>query len=328
MKRKYAMTAGVLAVILMMSTACTSKTASGLTKVRLQEVAHSIFYAPMYVSLEKGYFEEEGLDVELTNGNGADKVMTAMLAGEADIGFMGPESTIYTYNEGNEDYAVNFAQLTQRAGNFLVGRTDDADFSWQDLKGKTVIGGRAGGMPQMVFEYVLKLHDIDPKTDLTIIQNIDFGVTAEAFVSGTGDYTVEFEPHATYVEEEGAGKVIASLGVDSGYVPYTCFSALDSYIEANPEVIGSFVRAIQKGLDFVNSHSAEEIAEVIHPQFAETDFETLKIIVERYKNQDTWKKDTIFTEEAFDLLQNILDEAGVLEKRVNYEELVTTDFSM
>lgn len=328
MKRKYAMTAGVLAVILMMSTACTSKTASGLTKVRLQEVAHSIFYAPMYVSLEKGYFEEEGLDVELTNGNGADKVMTAMLAGEADIGFMGPESTIYTYNEGNEDYAVNFAQLTQRAGNFLVGRTDDADFSWQDLKGKTVIGGRAGGMPQMVFEYVLKLHDIDPKTDLTIIQNIDFGVTAEAFVSGTGDYTVEFEPHATYVEEEGAGKVIASLGVDSGYVPYTCFSALDSYIEANPEVIGSFVRAIQKGLDFVNSHSAEEIAEVIHPQFAETDFETLKTIVERYKNQDTWKKDTIFTEEAFDLLQNILDEAGVLEKRVNYEELVTTDFSM
>lgn len=328
MKRKYAMTAGMLAVILMMSTACTSKTASGLTKVRLQEVAHSIFYAPMYVSLEKGYFEEEGLDVELTNGNGADKVMTAMLAGEADIGFMGPESTIYTYNEGNEDYAVNFAQLTQRAGNFLVGRTDDADFSWQDLKGKTVIGGRAGGMPQMVFEYVLKLHDIDPKTDLTIIQNIDFGVTAEAFVSGTGDYTVEFEPHATYVEEEGAGKVIASLGVDSGYVPYTCFSALDSYIEANPEVIGSFVRAIQKGLDFVNSHSAEEIAEVIHPQFAETDFETLKIIVERYKNQDTWKKDTIFTEEAFDLLQNILDEAGVLEKRVNYEELVTTDFSM
>lgn len=328
MKRKYAMTAGVLAVILMMSTACTSKTASGLTKVRLQEVAHSIFYAPMYVSLEKGYFEEEGLDVELTNGNGADKVMTAMIAGEADIGFMGPESTIYTYNEGNEDYAVNFAQLTQRAGNFLVGRTDDADFSWQDLKGKTVIGGRAGGMPQMVFEYVLKLHDIDPKTDLTIIQNIDFGVTAEAFVSGTGDYTVEFEPHATYVEEEGAGKVIASLGVDSGYVPYTCFSALDSYIEANPEVIGSFVRAIQKGLDFVNSHSAEEIAEVIHPQFAETDFETLKTIVERYKNQDTWKKDTIFTEEAFDLLQNILDEAGVLEKRVNYEELVTTDFSM
>ena len=328
MKRKYAMTAGVLAVILMMSTACTSKTASGLTKVRLQEVAHSIFYAPMYVSLEKGYFEEEGLDVELTNGNGADKVMTAMLAGEADIGFMGPESTIYTYNEGNEDYAVNFAQLTQRAGNFLVGRTDDADFSWQDLKGKTVMGGRAGGMPQMVFEYVLKLHDIDPKTDLTIIQNIDFGVTAEAFVSGTGDYTVEFEPHATYVEEEGAGKVIASLGVDSGYVPYTCFSALGSYIEANPEVIGSFVRAIQKGLDFVNSHSAEEIAEVIHPQFAETDFETLKTIVERYKNQDTWKKDTIFTEEAFDLLQNILDEAGVLEKRVNYEELVTTDFSM
>ena len=184
-----------------------------------------------------------------------------------------------------------------------------------------------GGMPQMVFEYILKMNNIDPSKDLTIIQNIDFGVTAEAFVSGTGDYTVEFEPHATSVEKEGAGKVIASLGVDSGYVPYTCFSALGSYIEENPEIIGSFVRGIQKGLDYVNSHTSEEIAQIIQPQFSETDFDTLKTIVERYHNQDTWKTDTIFTEEAFELLQNILDEAGVLEKRVDYDVLVTTEFS-
>lgn len=327
MKKKYVVLMTVLVLVMSTLVGCGGKSMSGLTKVRLQEVAHSIFYAPMYVALEEGYFEEEGLDVELTNGNGADKVMTAMIAGEADIGFMGPESTIYTFNEGNSDYAVNFAQLTQRAGNFLVGRTDTNNFSWQDLRGKTVIGGRAGGMPQMVFEYILKMNNIDPATDLTIIQNIDFGVTAEAFVSGTGDYTVEFEPHATSVEQEGAGKVIASLGVDSGYVPYTCFSALGSYIEANPEIIGSFVRGIQKGLDYVNSHTSEEIAQIIQPQFSETDFDTLKTIVERYHNQDTWKTDTIFTEEAFELLKNILDEAGVLEKRVDYDVLVTTDFS-
>lgn len=180
----------------------------------------------------------------------------------------------------------------------------------------------------MVFEYILKMNGMNPKTDLTIIQNIDFGITAEAFVGGTGDYTVEFEPHATHIEAEDAGKVVASLGVDSGYVPYTCFSALGSYLEANPEVVGCFVRAIQKGLDYVNSHTAEEIATIIQPQFAETDFETLKTIVERYLTQDTWKTDTIFTQEAFELLQNILEEAGVLEKRVDYEALVTTDFSM
>ena len=328
MRKKNRMIGSVLAFSVLLLTGCSGNNVSGLHKVRLQEVAHSIFYAPLYVAMEEGYFEAEGLDVELTNGNGADKVMTALIAGEADIGFMGPEATIYTYNEGNADYAVNFAQLTQRAGNFLVGRKAESNFSWQDLRGKTVIGGRAGGMPQMVFEYILKMNGMDPKTDLTIIQNIDFGITAEAFVSGTGDYTVEFEPHATHIETEGAGKVVASLGVDSGYVPYTCFSALGSYLEANPEVVECFVRAIQKGLDYVNSHTAEEVATIIQPQFAETDFETLKTIVERYLTQDTWKTDTIFTEEAFELLQNILEEAGMLEKRVEYEALVTTDFSM
>ncbi len=302
-------------------------TATGLTKVRLNEVAHSIFYAPMYVAIENGYFEEEGLDIELTNGNGADNVMTSLIAGESDIGFMGPESTIYVYNEGSGNYAVNFAQLTQRAGNFLVGREADEDFTWSDLKGKTVIGGRAGGMPQMIFEYILKMNGIDPANDLTIIQNVDFGVTAEAFAGGTGEYTVEFEPHATALEESGNGYVIASLGVDSGYVPYTCFSALSSYIDENPEIIQKFTNAIQKGLDYVASHSSEEIAKVIQTQFEETDFETLKTIVERYHSQDTWKTDTRFEKDAFELLQNILEEAGELSERVDYDTLVTTEFS-
>jgi len=326
MKKKRLLSVVVLSLIVCLCMGC-GKNTSGLKRVRLQEVAHSIFYAPMYVALEEGYFKEEGLDVELSNGNGADKVMTAMIAGEADIGFMGPEAGIYVFNEGNSDYAINFAQLTQRAGNFLVGRSDNPNFKWSDLKGKTVIGGRAGGMPQMVFEYILKMNGLNPAKDLTIIQNIDFGVTAEAFAGGTGEYTVEFEPHATGIEKEGAGHVIASLGVDSGYVPYTCFSALGSYINEHPDIIQSFTNGIQKGLDYVNSHSSEEIAKIIQPQFAETDFDTLKTIVERYHSQDTWKTDTIFTEEAFELLQNILEEAGVLEKRVDYDVLVTTRFS-
>lgn len=298
-----------------------------LTPVTLSEVAHSIFYAPMYAAIENGYFEEEGIDLTLVNSGGADKVMTALISGEADIGFMGPESTVYTFNQGASDYAVNFAQLTQRAGNFLVSRNAEEAFEWEDLKGKTVLGGRAGGMPQMIFEYILKTHHIDAKKDLTIIQNIDFGVTAEAFAGGTGDYTVEFEPFASSLELSGKGHVIASLGVDSGYVPYTCFSALKSYINENTETIQKFTNAIQKGLDYVNSHSPEEIANVIKPQFKETDDTTLKTIIERYYNQDTWKKDTVMTKDSFELLQNILENAGELSARVEYEDLVTTSFA-
>ena len=326
----------LVALLLLIASLCTlltgcsghSENASqSLTKITLNEVAHSIFYAPMYVAIENGYFEKEGLDITLVNGAGADKVMTALISGEADIGFMGPEATIYTYNQGASDYAVNFAQLTQRAGNFLVGRTNETNFKWEDLKGTTVIGGRAGGMPQMVFEYILKQHGIDPKTDLEIIQNIDFGITAEAFASGTGDYTVEFEPFASALELADNGHVIASLGVDSGYVPYTCFSALKSYISANPEIIQHFTNAIQEGLNYVNSHTPKEISEIIAPQFKETDAKTLEIIVIRYHEQDTWKTDTTFTQDAFDLLQNILDEAGELEKRADYNALINTGFS-
>ncbi len=300
---------------------------SGLTKVTLNEVAHSIFYAPMYVAIENGYFAEEGLDIQLVNGAGADKVMTALVSGEADIGFMGPEATIYVYQEGAENYAINFAQLTQRAGNFLVSRTPIDDFKWEDLKGTTVLGGRAGGMPQMIFEYILKLNGINPQEDLKIIQNIDFGVTAEAFASGTGDYTVEFEPFATSLEKAGYGHVIASLGVDSGYVPYTCFCALGDYIVDNPEIVQGFTNAIQKGLNYVAGHTPEEIATVIAPQFPETDFESLKTIVARYHEQDTWKLDTVFTEDAFLLLQDILMEAGELKEPVDYEILVDPTFS-
>jgi len=296
-------------------------------EVTLNEVAHSIFYAPMYVAIEEGYFEEEGIDLTLVTGFGADKTMTAVLTGEADIGFMGSESSVYTYLGGTEDYVVTFAQLTQRAGNFLVSREPISDFKWSMLEGKEVLGGRAGGMPQMVFEYILKKNGIDPKTDLTIDQSIDFGSTAAAFSGGQGEFTVEFEPHATALEQKGDGYVVASLGEDSGYVPYTAFSARKSYIEENPEVIQSFTNALQKGMDYVLSHTPEEIAEIIKPQFEETEDAALIAIIERYYEQDTWKENLIFEEESFVLLQDILEDAGELEKRVPYEDLVTTEFA-
>ncbi len=298
-----------------------------LKPVTLNEVAHSIFYAPMYVAIEEGYFAEEGIDLTLTTGFGADKTMTAVLTDEADIGFMGSEATIYTYTGGTQDYVVNFAQLTQRAGNFLVARQPIEDFSWDMLKGATVLGGRAGGMPEMVFEFILEKNNIDPKADLTIDQSIDFGSTAAAFSGGQGDFTVEFEPHATSLEAKGDGYVVASLGEDSGYVPYTAFSAKKSYIEANPDVIQAFTNALQKGMDYVSAHTPEEIAKAIKPQFEETDLETLTTIVTRYYEQDTWKDNLIFEEDAFTLLQNILEQAGELPERVPYETLVTTQFA-
>lgn len=298
------------------------------TEVNLTEVAHSIFYAPQYVAIELGYFEEEGLKVNLTNGLGADKTMTAVLSGNADIGFMGSEASVYVYNEGEKDYVINFAQLTQRAGNFLVSRDVNETFAWENLKGKTVIGGRIGGMPEMIFEYILKKNNIDPKKDLTIIQNIDFGITAQSFQAGTGDYTIEFEPAATGLETQNAGKVVASLGVESGMVPYTAYSAKLSYIKENPETIQKFVNALQKGMDYVNTHTVEEIAKVIKPQFKETDIDTVTKIVTRYKDQQTWKEDLVFKEESFNLLQDILASSDMLSKRVPYTDLVDNKYAV
>ena len=299
-----------------------------LTKITLNEVAHSIFYAPQYVAIEEGYFAEEGLDLTLVTGFGADKVLTALISGEADIGFMGAEASIYAYQEGATDPAVNFAQLTQRAGNFLVAREEMPEFKWEDLKGKRVLGGRKGGMPEMVFEYILKNNGIDPSSDLEIDQNIDFGSTAAAF---TGDlsaaFTVEFEPSATALEKEGAGYVVASLGVDSGYVPYTSYSAKTSFLNENPQIIQSFTNALQKGMDYVQTHTPEEIAQIIAPQFPETDLDTLTTIVTRYYDQDTWKENLVFEKDSFELLQDILESAGELTDRVDYRQLVTTEFA-
>lgn len=330
----------LLLVLTVCLTGCKEESEEQRKKIILNEVAHSIFYAPQYVAYELGYFADEGLQVEIVNGAGADNTMTAVLSGEAQIGFMGSEQSIFVYNQGAKDYVVNFAQLTQRAGNFLVvresllqdgtitaGREADGSyvFDWNQLKGRKVVGGRKGGMPQMILEYILKQKGIDV-SELEMIQNIDFGLTSQAFASGTGDFTVEFEPAASALEEQGTGRVVASCGVESGYVPYTAYCAKKSYLENNQDVIRSFCRAIRRGMDYVDTHSAEEVAKVIAPQFTGFTTEQLTTIVERYKQQDTWKKDLVFEPESFALLQDILEQAGELSKRAPYDALVTTEY--
>jgi len=326
MKKRLTALLVITMILILCLNACNPK-AKSLTKITLNEVAHSIFYAPQYIAIELGYFEEEGIDLELVTGYGADKTMAAVLSGDAQIGFMGSESSIYIYNEGAEDYVVNFAQLTQRAGNFLVSRKPVDNFKWTDLVRANVLGGRKGGMPQMVFEYILKKNNINPETDLTINQSIDFGSTATAFSSGLGDYSVEFEPSATLLEQENAGYVVASLGVDSGYVPYTAYCVKSSYLKENPDIIQGFTNAMQKGMDYVQTHTPEEIAKVIQPQFKETNITTLTTIITRYYEQDTWKDNLIFEQASFDLLQDILDNAGVLSHKAPYEKLVDTSFA-
>ena len=322
-------TAVVLAVTaLPLGVFAAKKDEAKLAKVTLNEVAHSIFYAPQYVAIEEGYFKDEGLDMTLITGFGADKTMTAVISGEADIGFMGAEASIYAYQEGATDPVVNFAQLTQRAGNFLVAREEMSDFKWEDLKGKKVLGGRKGGMPEMVFEYILKQNGLDPQKDLSIDQSIDFGATAAAFTGDdSADFTVEFEPSATALEKQGKGYVVASLGVDSGYVPYTSYSAKTSYMKKNPDIMQKFTNALQKGMDYVQSHTPEKIAEVIKPQFPETELDTVTAIVKRYYDQDTWKENLVFGQDGFELLQDILEDAGELKERTPYAELVNIEFA-
>ena len=296
------------------------------TILRLNEVTHSVFYAPQYVAMSQGFFADEGLEIELTNGGGADKVMSAVISGQSDIGLAGPEACIYVYNQGKDDYPRIFAQLTKRDGSFLMGRTDES-FSWENLRGKTVIGGRAGGVPEMTLEYVLRQNGLVPQEDTVVDTSVQFNMMAGAFSGGSGDYVTLFEPTATEVELAGQGYVLCSIGAESGEIPYTAYFAVQSYLDQHGDTVQKFTNAIQEGLDYVNSHTAEEIARTIKPQFPETDLDKLTMIVERYQKQDTWKGDTIFQKDSFDLLQNILEEAGELEERVPYEDLVTTEYA-
>lgn len=295
------------------------------TKVTLAEVAHTIFYAPQYVAIEKGYFKEVGIDIELILTAGADKVTAAVLSGDADIGFCGSEGTIYVYNAKEKDYLKTFAQLTQKDGSFLVSREKIDNFTLNDLKGKSVIGGRAGGMPEMTFEWALKQNGIDPKNDLEIDTSIAFAAMGGAFISGQGDFVTLFEPNALEIEQQGYGYVVASIGELGGVVPYTSYSARESYIEKNSELISNFTKAIQKGLDFVHNSSDKEVAETILSQFPDTSLNDLEKVVARYRKIDAWPKTTNFSEESFDHLQDIMIDNGVLNSKVSYDKLIYSE---
>lgn len=295
------------------------------TKVTLAEVAHTIFYAPQYVAIEKGYFKEVGIDIDLILTAGADKVTAAVLSGDADIGFCGSEGTIYVYNAKEKDYLKTFAQLTQKDGSFLVSREKIDNFTLNDLKGKSVIGGRAGGMPEMTFEWALKQNGIDPKNDLEIDTSIAFAAMGGAFISGQGDFVTLFEPNALEIEQQGYGYVVASIGKLGGVVPYTSYSARESYIEKNSELISNFTKAIQKGLDFVHNSSNKEVAEAILSQFPDTSLNDLEKVVARYRKIDAWPKTTKFSEESFDHLQDIMIDNGVLNSKVSYDKLIYSE---
>ena len=291
------------------------------TAIRIS-IAHSIFYAPMYVAIEEGYFDSVGIDIELSLANGADKVSAAVLSGDADIGFAGSEATIYVYNGGEKDYLKTFARLTQKDGSFIVAREDIKDFTLDDLVGKTIIGGRAGGMPEMTLEWALSDAGIDPKKDVNIDTSVAFSAMSSAFIGGTGDFVALFEPNALELEKEGYGYVVASLGELGGVVPYTAFFARDSYLNENKELIENFDKAIQRGIDFVHNSSDKKVAEAIVDQFPDTSLDDLTKIVERYRSIDAWSKTTEFSEEEFDHLQDIMINAGELDSKVPFSDLM------
>ena len=298
-----------------------------LQTINVSEVTRSVFYAPQYVAINNGFFEKNGINIELTTSSGADAVMTQVLANQCEIGFAGPEASIYVYNEGKEDYAEVFAQMTKRDGSFLVSKTDTDNFSWNDLKGKTVIPGRKGGVPYMTFEYVLKQNGINPETDVTLDDSIKFDLMAGAFTSGDAEYVTLFEPTASLTELEGKGYVVASVGEAAGEIPYTAYFAKQSYIENNEETIQSFTNAIYKGQQWVKEHTAKEIAESIQSFFPDTSLDLLENAVQTYKDIDAWNDTPVLKEESFNRLQEVMKQAGELNEEVPYEEIVNNEYA-
>ncbi|MBL0387129.1 ABC transporter substrate-binding protein [Tumebacillus sp. ITR2] len=320
-----------LGAMLFTLTACggdSSKTDNGKTEtVRVTEVIRSIFYAPQYVAIEKGYFKDQGLDVQLDTAWGGDKAATRVLADQDEVALVGAETTIFVQQQGSPDALVSFAQATQRDGSFLVARQNVTNFDWSQLKGKSLLGSRAGSMPEMVSEYVQKQHGIKPLTDNQIIQNIAFDNQAAAFASGTGDFFQAFEPAASLLEKQGQGHVVASFGQDSGKLPYTVFMAKASYLKSHPETAQKFTNAVQKAQTYLHSTAPEEIAQVIKPYFTDVDQDILVRVVQRYQNSDAWPTDTLIDQQEFDNMKKIMQDAGQLQQDVPYEKVVQPSFA-
>ncbi len=300
---------------------------NGITKLKVSEVTRSVFYAPQYVAINKGYFKDYNIDIDLTTGQGADAVMTSVLSNEVQIGFAGPEASIYVYNEGKEDYTQVFAQLTKRDGSFLVSKEKIDNFDWNMLKGKTVIPGRKGGVPYMTLEYVIKQHGLTPGKDLTLDDSIKFDLMASAFTSGSADFVTLFEPTASNIQNMKKGYIVASVGKESGEIPYTAYFAKKSYIENNEETIKNFTKAIYKGQKWVKEHTAKEIAEVIKDFFPDTDVDLLTTAIQSYKDIDAWNDTPVLKEESFEKLQNVMSLAGELTKKAPYDKIVNNKYA-
>ncbi len=320
----------VLAALVMLSAVLCgcSQESKDLVTVRLNEVTHSVFYAPQYVAMELGFFEEEGIAIELTNGGGADKVMTAVVSGQSDIGLAGPEACIYIYNQGKEDYPRIFAQLTKRDGSFLIGRTDE-DFSWENLRGKTIIGGRKGGMPEMTLEYVMKQNGVVPHMDAVVDTSVQFNMMAGAFTGGQGDYVALFEPAATEVVNAGQGYLLCSIGEESGEIPYTAYFASQTYLQENSDVVAGFCRALHKAMVWIESHTDEEVAQVMLPQFPDTDLAVLTAVTARHREIDAWNTALTMEQSSLERLEAVMTEAGELEKEqwVDFAALVDNSWA-
>lgn len=311
--------------MLFVSIAC-SASDTGLRKVSLNEVTRSVFYAPLYAAISQGFFESEGLEVEITTGGGSDASMTALLSGEADVALMGPETGVYVVNEGKEEHPMIIAQLTKRDGCFVLSRTDESDFTFDNLRGKSIIGGRPGGMPYMTLLYVLRQHGLEPGTDVEVISNIQFNLMGGAFESGTGDYVTLFEPVASTFEAQGKGYIVTNMGLESGEVPYTTFMMRPETINTDPEFVTSFVRAIYKAQKWVQTASDMEIAQAMQPFFPDTDLDTLAAVAKSYRATDSWAQIPTMTEDSFERLQSIMDGAGELAAKVEFAELVDNSF--
>ena len=332
MKRIKALISIMLVIILAVIGVGCNKQQGGLDKIKLAEVTHSVFYAPQYVAIEKNFFKDEGFEIELLGAQGADKTMAALLSGEVQIGLMGPEASIYVYNQGSKDYSVCFAQLTKRDGSFIVGREPNENFTLKDLASKEILGGRKGGVPEMTLEYAIKNSGLTIGTDtangeVNVRTDIQFAVMAGSFTGGEGDYVTLFEPLATSLEKEQQGYIMTSVGEETGEIPYTAYSALSSYMEKNPDVIERFTKAIYKGQQFVQTHSAEEIAQIIAPHFTELSLEDLTTVVARYKDIDAWCDNPVLKEESLSKLMDVMELAGELDKRAPYDKIVTTQYA-
>ena len=312
----------ILSCMLMLCSFVGCGTQSTLKIVEVNEVTHSVFYTPLYLAIEKGYFEEEGLKINLTNGGGADKSMTAVLSGNAHIGLMGPETVIYVHNQQKVNAPKVFGQLTQKDGSFLVSRTAEPDFSWHDLKGKEILAGRKGGVPAMTFEYILNQLGYKNGVDFNLNFDVQFNLMTSAFMSGTADYCTVFEPTASEYQASGKWHIVASVGEQGGEIPYTSFIALESYIKTNQATLTSFVKALKKAIDFMTTHTEREVAESIVKQFPSTTIESIETSIKSYKNIDAWRLDMLATEDSFNRLQDIMINAGELSDKVEFNKLV------